>query len=82
MLLLSSATCNILPISGEYVMLTLEEKRKLCSLSVTLDDKPAVIAGARLDFGWVTTLDGRQSVEYSWHAIQHVVTNYKGAFKS
>lgn len=49
---------------------------------VTLDGRPAVIGGSRLDFPVVLTLDGAQRVEFAWPTVDHIVTNRDGAFRS
>lgn len=58
------------------------DRYALIASQVTLDDKPAMIVGLRLDFPLVVTLDGKHRVEFSWKAVQHVVENKQGKFKS
>lgn len=50
----------------------------------TLDGRPAVVCGFRERFAHVAriTTDAPHSVEYSWHAVKHVIEHRNGAFKS
>lgn len=63
---------------------TLEQKRDLLNqaidIPVTLNGKSAIISGVMLDFAIVRTLDGKQSFEFSWSAVE-IVLNKGGMFK-
>lgn len=51
-------------------------------VAVTLDGKPAVIAGYRNDFAGVHTLDGKTRVEFAWPTVWRIVTQREGRFQS
>ncbi len=49
---------------------------------VTLNGRPARIAGISLDFPVVSYADGSGSVEYSWQAVRLVVNQRGAAFRT
>jgi len=53
-----------------------------CDLEITLDGKPATLAGSEGNFMMVVALDGSANFEWSLKAIYSVLTNNSGAFKS
>ena len=59
----------------------IEEKRALCAEKVTLDDKPAVISGAKNLYATVTDFQSGLSAEFSWDTVKRVVAK-GGKFKS
>lgn len=59
---------------------TLDARRALVDIRVTLDGAPAAIMGARNAFATVRTLDGRTSAEWSWETVRRIVDN-GGAFR-
>ena len=64
---------------------TTEQKRDLIQqgieLGATLNGKPAMIAGALLDFAQVVTMDNSNRVEYAWATVEHILSN-GGTFRS
>ena len=52
--------------------ISLEQRRVLAQLSVTLDGRPARIVGVRREYAVVTSLDGRASAEWSWRAAARI----------
>lgn len=63
-------------------MLTLEEKRELCTKEVTLDGKPAYITGAKNSFAAVRFRDSGAACEWAWETVKFIVEQRNGAFKS
>lgn len=59
----------------------LVDRYALCDTPVTLDGKPAKIAGAKRDFATIRTLPDGASYEWAWETVARVVAN-GGAFKS
>jgi len=62
-------------------MLTLDQKRDLCSTIVTLDGRAARISGAANKFATVAILNSALSCEYTWEAVERVI-KAGGKFKS
>jgi len=60
---------------------TLDQRRDLCSIDVTLDGKPARIAGAKLPFAIVREAQSTKSVEFAWETVVRIIAN-GGAFRS
>ncbi|MGG6267051.1 hypothetical protein ACQ4M3_12860 [Leptolyngbya sp. AN03gr2] len=54
---------------------------RAATLNVTLNHKPAVLAGRLLPFGWVCALDGSEKYEWSWDTIGRIV-NQGGNFRT
>lgn len=63
-----------------YVPIT--RRQELVNEHVTLDDQPAAIGGYMNDYAMVTTLDGKQRVEFAWATVDHIVRNRDSKFKS
>lgn len=63
-------------------MLTLDERRDLCSSRVTLNGHKATISGAQLDYAVIRVLDPDLplSVEYTWDYANKMVTSHGGQF--
>lgn len=61
---------------------TREERISLCQEAVTLDGQKAKVVGYGCEFATVTTMDGRQRVEFAWQTVRRVVQHSHGAFKS
>ena len=61
-------------------MINVAARRELCEKSVTLDGKPARIAGAFCSFATVASLDGKLRGEWSWDAVRRIVVEKNGAF--
>jgi hypothetical protein len=57
------------------------QRRELCEAKVTLNGKPATIAGYSLPFAHVTEIDSGLSAEWSWTAVALVVSR-GGDFRS
>ena len=56
--------------------LSLDEKRDLCGIPVTLNGKPACICGARNDFAKIVTLPGGGiSAEFAWETVKRIVSH-------
>lgn len=51
---------------AQYPIRTLDERRAICRVPVTLDGEPALVCGAACDFPIVSTMDGARRVEYGW----------------
>ena len=51
-------------------------------LEITLDGKPATLAGSKGEFMVVAALDGSATFQWSLKAIHSVLMNNSGAFKS
>lgn len=59
------------------------DKRTLCDTEgVTLNGSRAKICGCKKDFATVIATGGGESYEWAWPAVQHVVDNRGGAFRS
>lgn len=65
---------NIMP-KKSSIGLTLQEKRELCQAHVFLDDKPARIVGARLDFATVYQTPNGQTYEWAWETVARIIEN-------
>jgi len=52
---------------------------RAASIGITLNGKPAAIAGRLLPFGWICALDRSEKYEWSWEAISRTV-NRDGKF--
>lgn len=59
----------------------LDERRELCAADVTLDGRPARIAGSRNDFATVRVRATGLGAEWSWPTVRRVVAN-GGEFRS
>lgn len=53
--------------------LTLQQRRDLVAVPVTLDGEPAVITGAQNEFATIATLRGGRAAPWSWPAAERVV---------
>jgi Zn finger protein HypA/HybF involved in hydrogenase expression len=51
-----------------------DRRRELCSATVTLNGRPAKISGVKNNFATVTDLASGMSAEWSWQAVDHVVS--------
>jgi len=61
---------------------TKDDRYALCATAVTLNDRPARITGARLDFARVTDVATGLSAEWAWPTVAHIVRDGKGRFYS
>jgi hypothetical protein len=53
----------------------IEKRKNLCSASVTLNGKAAVVSGVKLDFAKVRSLDGTMQGEWAWETVERVIKN-------
>lgn len=49
---------------------------------VFLDNKPAVVRGCKNSFAMISALDYSVSIEFSWSAINHMISSQKGVIKA
>jgi hypothetical protein len=66
---------------SEVTEVTMQEKMRLCGSQATLNGKPARISGYRRRFATVTQSSSGLSAEWSWQAVQRVVSK-GGHFES
>lgn len=80
--LLRSAPCGEgCRCAAQAIPLDIVDGKIFVGADCTLDDKPATIAGLRLDFGWVCQVPNGLRVEYAWPTIARVMFN-GGRFRS
>jgi len=57
-------------------------RRELASGPVTLNGERAVVTGVKNVFATVIQVDTGLGCEFSWEAVEYVITNNSGSFKS
>lgn len=62
--------------------MNLTRKQELCSTPVTLNGKPAAISGTMMQFAMIRELGTGLGKEWSWEAVELVVSRRAGAFKA
>jgi hypothetical protein len=60
----------------------LEKRRGFCEADVTLNGERARISGARNPFATVTDLKSHLSAEWSWEAVERIINESNGMFRS
>ena len=64
-------------------MVTLDEKYSFVAANVTLDGRPAKIAGAKLDCATIWHLDTpSHGVHFAWKTVKHIIKRHNGKFHS
>jgi len=52
--------------------LTLDQRRQLCQVRVTLNGQPAKISGAQNEYATVSTLGGTTQYQWAWSTVEYV----------
>lgn len=59
-----------------------ERRQELCAADVTLNGRPALVAGWQKPFAKVFDLATGLSAEWAWATVDHIVTNREGRFQT